>query len=132
VSGRAHARRAVARALESDATDAMSFAWTAPARRLESRLNVMIHEAARASTLEERSALYEEAHRVERVLDARPLLHDDWVALRAWKAQRLRLLLSHKLLAEPVGPKPEGRLVAPGPAIAPDMRASSTRAVSTS
>jgi len=83
VSGRAHARRAVARALESDATDAMSFAWTGARAPARIALNVMIHEAARASTLEERSALYEEAHRVERVLDARPLLHDDWVALRA-------------------------------------------------
>lgn len=121
VRGSAEARRVVRRALESEAAGALAMCWTEAGRRLEARLDAMLREAAVASSLEERSALYEEAQRVERVLEARELLHDDWVALRAWKAHRLRAMLAHKLLGEPVGPRTEGRVLAPAPALRPDL-----------
>ena len=116
--GAPEARRAVRRALE---TAGVRMCWTDAGRRFEARLDRLLDEAAQASSLEERSALYEEAQRVESVLDQRDLLHDDWVVLRAWKAHRLRSLLAHKLLGEPVGPRAEGRVLAPAPALRPDL-----------
>lgn len=121
VRGPFEARRAVRRVLESDASAAIAMCWTEAGRRLEAKLDTLLREAQVASSLEERSALYEEAQRVERVLESRDLLHDDWVALRAWKAHRLRASLAHRLLGEPVGPRTEGRILAPAPALRPDL-----------
>jgi hypothetical protein len=81
----------------------------------------MARDAARARTLEERSLLAEEAERLERILDARDLPHDEWLALRAWATQRLRLQLATQLLSEPVGPRTEGRVLSPAPALAPEL-----------
>lgn len=116
--GPPEARRAVRRILEAEG---LRMCWTDAGRRFEARLDALLREAGVASSLEERSALYEEAQRVEKVLDHRDLLHDDWVVLRAWKAHRLRSMLAHKLLGEPVGPRTEGRVLAPAPALQPDL-----------
>lgn len=62
----------------------------------------------------------EEANRLESLLDARDLMGDERQLLRGWKAQRLRILLSNKLLSEPVGPRSE-RALAPAPALAPEL-----------
>lgn len=121
VRGAPPARLALRRALESDAAPALTLSWTDAGRRIEARLNSLLRDAATASTLEERSALYEDAQRIETILDERTLLHDDWVVLRAWKTHRARLALAQKLLSEPVGPRGEGRVVAPAPAMRPDL-----------
>lgn len=115
---RAAVRRAVL-LLESLAVG--SFARTAAGRRFEARINTMLVDAQRAATLEERSLLAEESQRLESILDARDLPAHEWTALRAWKVQRLRLALSTKLLSEPAGPRVEGRVITPAPALAPDL-----------
>lgn len=108
------------RILETDLAHVGRFAWTAQGLRWEARLNALIHDAHSAASLEERSALLEEAARIERLLDARDLMGDERQLLRGWKAQRLRILLSNKLLSEPVGPRGE-RALAPAPALAPEL-----------
>ncbi|MFA5860073.1 MAG: hypothetical protein WDA16_00115 [Candidatus Thermoplasmatota archaeon] len=98
-----------------------SFARTEAGRRFEARINTMLRDAVCANTLEERSLLAEEAQRLERILDARDLPPHEWTALRAWKTQRLRLAIATKLLSEPAGPRAEGRVIAPAPALSPDL-----------
>jgi hypothetical protein len=109
------------RLLESDLSHLCVFAYTQQGRRWEARLNAMLRDAHVASTLEERSLLLEEAQRVEDLLGTRALLEEEWTRLRGWKAQRLRVQLATKLLSEPVGARTEGRLLAPHPALAPEL-----------
>lgn len=111
----------VRRLLETDLCHVGRFAWTMQGLRWEARLNALLRDASQASTLEERSVLLDEAQRVERLLESRDLMAEERSLLRGWKAQRLRVLLSAKLLSEPVGPRTEGRIVAPAPALAPDV-----------
>lgn len=120
ISGPRAAAHEARRLLETELAHVGRFAWTAQGLRWEARLNALIHDAHDAASMEERSALLEEAARVERLLDARDLMGDERQLLRGWKAQRLRILLSNKLLSEPVGPRGE-RALAPAPALAPEL-----------
>lgn len=121
IRGHADAAHAARQLLETDLAHVGRAAWTRQGLRWEARLNALLRDAATSQTLEERSALLEEAQRVETLLDARDLMAEERALLRGWKAQRLRVVLSTKLLSEPVGPRAEGRLLAPAPALEPAL-----------
>lgn len=107
--------------LEGPCCHALVFAWSAPAVRLEMRLNHMLREAAVASTLEERSLLLDEANRMATVLVERDLNEEEHAVLATLKGQRLRGLLATRMLTEPPGTRPEGRTLAPAAAMAPPL-----------
>lgn len=97
-----------------------TFAWSATARRLERRLNALAQDGRGAVTMEERALLLDEASRLLAGIESRRLSEEEWTILLAWKGERLRSLLLERMTA-PLGARPEGRVVSPGPALAPDL-----------
>lgn len=112
--------RAFRALLETTVPHAGAQCWGAAARRWERRLNGLTRDAEKASTLEERSVLLEEANRVAASLAQRETSEEDRAVLDL-KDARLRLLLSTRLLSEPPGARPEERRPAPGPTLTPPL-----------
>ncbi|GEM_PF-6920479 len=107
--------------LEGPCCHALVFSWSDAGVRLERRLNAMLREAQGAATLEERSVLMEEASRLASVLLERDLNGEEHAILATLKGQRLRGLLATRMLSEPPGSRPEGRVLAPAAAMAPPL-----------
>lgn len=119
--GPPRAVRRLRRLLETELLFVGTFAWSLEARRIERRLNAIAAEAAYAGTIEERSVLLEEATHLERVAHGRALIEEEWTLLAAWKAVRLRAILQDRILTAPSDARREGRLVAPGATLPPDV-----------
>lgn len=117
--GRRDDARKIRRALEADASHALTFTWSAVAQRWEARLNALRVGARAASSLEERSIVMEELDRVRRAIDERSLCGEEWTIL-AMKERDTRALLAHKMLSEPPGSRSE-RVLAQHAALMPDV-----------
>ena len=113
--------RRLRRLLEGPLGERCLFAWSRVGRRVEARLNALQHDARRADTTEERGLLLDEADRTERALAHRDLNAEEWGILVAWKLQRLRGSLVARMLTEPPGARPDGRVVAPAPTLVPPL-----------
>lgn len=121
VSGDAEDVRRLRRLLEGPLCGRIVFSWSRVGRRVEARLNALLHDADRANTLEERGLLLEEVDRMERSLAARDLSPGEWTILVGWKLQRLRGHLLSRMLHEPPGARADGRVPAPAPALLPPL-----------
>jgi hypothetical protein len=115
----AQARR-LRRLLEGEASHALLFCWSAPARRWERRLNALHTEALDADTLEERSLVMEELDRVRRAVAERALCGEEFSILSI-KEREARTLLAHRMLSEPPGNRGEPRVLAQHAALMPEV-----------
>lgn len=120
IRGHVREARRLRHVIETDASHAILFTWSAPAQRWERRLNALAQEARIASTLEERSLVMEELDRVRLALADRALAGEESSVL-ALKEAHARGLLAHRMLSEAPGAPIGSRVLAQHAAMMPDV-----------
>lgn len=122
VEGPTEAAPQLARLLETSFLLEGAFAWSREASRIERRIASLAREAEEAVTIEARSALLEEAESIAHAVALRDLVEEERTLLLGWKTQSLALLL-HRRLDEGAAGRASPLVVAPAPAILPDLSA---------
>ncbi len=121
LSGKPSAVRRLRRIIETEVLFRGIFAWSDEGVRYERRLNRLAKETRDARTVEERGFILEEANRLERILNGRGFLEEEWNVLAGWKTARVRAAVQEIMLTEPVGLKSPDRILARGPSLKPDL-----------